>query len=264
MSEKVLEILDSSFGLGINAVYSSIVGVILFLIVGIILVIFCAKKNLFKRKNKFWNIATKLYYVYIPVVIAIFGAINGGIYGLKKAVNRIIEEQSSELMAVIIPEMPDFQKHLQETIGSTNLVEFSTKDIIDEYFDSEDAEEEDDKGMFDKIYDKATKWVFEGTFNGLISHYSEKLNIDGSTAVGTVKIMRSIDFSDLDKSTARIVSKFIKKQSNSFFRGLYFSQLINLLLFLIVPIVETSLYFIIIKPNKKIIKESEIDAETDI
>lgn len=254
MREKVLEIIDSSFGVGINAISSAIMGTILFLIIGIVLVIICSKKNLFKRRNKLWNIITKIYYVYIPIVIAIFGAIYGGIYGLNKAVNRTIEKQSTKLMAVIIPEMPDFQKHLKEIINSTNLAEFSTEDAIERYFNNKNEEEE--KGMFDQVYDKAANWVFEGTLKGLISHYSEELGIDGSTAAGTVKILRSVDFDNLDKSAASIVSKFITKQSNSFFRGWYFTQLFNLLLFLSIPIVETSLYFIIVKPNKP--KKEEI------
>ncbi|MDF1549258.1 MAG: hypothetical protein P1P88_15640 [Bacteroidales bacterium] len=95
MSEKLNEILGASAGIGMAALGYLLLGVAIFLIIGIITVIFCGRKNLFKRNNKVYNVLTKIYYPYIPIILAIFGGIFGAIYGLNQSINKNIEAQSN-------------------------------------------------------------------------------------------------------------------------------------------------------------------------
>jgi hypothetical protein len=132
---KVLnEILNESVGFGFSAIGYLILGLLIFLIIGIILVIILGKKKVFKRRFKIWNIFPKLYYAYIPIIFAIFGAILGSIYGVNKSINKTIEKQSVELMEAITPELPDFQKFVDENIDSITVAGYSTGDLIDIYF----------------------------------------------------------------------------------------------------------------------------------
>ena len=257
MNEKLSEILDASAGIGISAIGYLILGLVLFLIIGIIVVVICGRKKLFKRRNKVWNIFPKLYYAYIPIMFAVFGAILGSIYGVNKSINKTIESQSTQLMEAIVPELPEFQKFIDENMDSIKVAGYSTSDLVDKYF-SKEKEVEEESGFFGNIANKAGKWVMEGAIDGVIDYTADKLDIETSTAEGTVKTIRSIDFNNLDETAAKIVSKNINKQVDGFFGSLYLSQLIYLLVFLGLPIIEIGVYFAFFarKPEQEIVTEN--------
>ncbi|MDR2405847.1 MAG: hypothetical protein LBE27_05695 [Deltaproteobacteria bacterium] len=58
------------FGLK-NFVWFVLVGCVLGLSAGVILVVFLGKRGLFKRKNRFYNLLVKGYYLYLPLVFTI-------------------------------------------------------------------------------------------------------------------------------------------------------------------------------------------------
>jgi len=251
MNEKLSEILDASAGIGLSAIGYLILGLVLFLVIGIIVVVICGRKKVFKRKNKVWNIFPKLYYAYIPLVFAVFGAILGSIYGVNKSVNKTIESQSAQLMEAVVPELPEFQKFIDENIDSIKVAGYSTGDLVDKYFSKEEKQEEE-SGFFGNIANKAGKWVMEGAIDGVIDYTADKLDIETSTADGTIKTLRSIDFNNLDESVAKIVSKNINKQVDGFFSSLYLSQLLYLLVFLGLPIIEIGIYFAFFAKDAKV------------
>ncbi len=242
MNDKLSEILNDSAGIGFAAFGTLLLGLIIFLIIGIILVIILGKKKVFKRRFKIWNIFPKLYYAYIPIIFAIFGAILGSIYGVNKSINKTVERQSVELMEAIVPELPEFQKFVDENLDSITVAGYSTDDLIDMYF-SKDKEEKEEPGFFGRIANKAGKWIMEGVIDGIIDYTASKLDIETSTAEGTINTIKSIDFNNLDKSVAKIVAKKVNKQVNRFFNSLYLSQLLHLLVFLGIPIIEIVIYF---------------------
>jgi energy-coupling factor transporter transmembrane protein EcfT len=242
MNEKLNEVLDASAGIGFSAIGNLLLGLVLFLILGIVTVIICGRKKVFKRQNKVWNVFPKLYFAYIPIVFAVFGAILGSIYGFNKSINKNIENQSVELMEAIIPELPEFQKFVDKNLDSIKIAGYSTGDLVEMYF-NKDEKEEDEQGFFGSMASKAGKWVMEGAIDGVIDYTAKELDIETSTAEGTINTIKAIDFNNLDESVAKIVSKNINKRVNSFFGSLYLSQLLNLLVFLGIPIIEIVVYF---------------------
>jgi hypothetical protein len=255
---KVLnEILNESVGFGFSAIGYLILGLLIFLIIGIILVIILGKKKVFKRRFKIWNIFPKLYYAYIPIIFAIFGAILGSIYGVNKSINKTIEKQSVELMEAITPELPDFQKFVDENIDSITVAGYSTGDLIDIYFSKEKVEKEE-AGFFGNIANKAGKWILEGTVDGIVDYTASKLGVEISTKEGSINTLKSIDFNNLDESVAKIVSKNVNKQVNGFFNSLYLSQLLYLFVFLGLPLIEIVVYFVFFA---KVKEEELLDKE---
>lgn len=255
MSEKLNEILGASAGIGMAALGYLLLGVAIFLIIGIITVIISGRKNLFKRNNKVYNVLTKIYYPYIPIILAIFGGIFGAIYGLNQSINKNIEAQSKLLMESIIPQLPDLQSFIDENLDSMEIAGLSTGDFVEKYLNKDSTKVE--RGFFAGITNKAGKWVLEGVIDGVISYSAGELGIESGTTRNTLSTLRSIDFNHLDESASKMASGSIKKQVNAFFGGLYISQLINLLLFLIVPIVEILIYFLLIRKKISSAPEAE-------
>ncbi len=256
MTDKLNDILGLSAEIGFTAFGTLILGLIIFLIIGLILVIILGKKKVFKRRFKIWNIFPKLYYAYIPIIFAIFGVILGSIYGVNKSINKTIEKQSVELIEAIVPELPEFQKFVDENLDSITIAGYSTDDLIDLYF-SEEKEEKDEPGFFGGIANKAGKWIMEGVINSIIDYTASQLDIETSTAEGTINTIKSIDFNNLDESVAKVVSKNVNKQVDGFFNSLYLSQLLYLFMFLGIPIIETVTYFAFFA--KEIKKDSIVD-----
>jgi len=252
MSEKINDIFGASAGIGMAAIGYLLLGVAIFLIIGIIVVIICGRRNLFKRENRVWNIFTKLYYPYIPLILAIFGGILGAIYGLQKSINKNIATQSKVLMESIIPELPEFQSFIDENLDSIEVAGFSSHDLVEKYFNRDTNKVE--KGFFGGITEKVGKWAFQGAIDGLIRYSSSELGLGNSTSEMAISTLRSLDFKHLDKSMSEIASKNIIKQVNVFFKGLYFNQLLNLLFFLLVPIIEVIVYFAFFR--KKLIEKN--------
>lgn len=259
MNEKLSDILDTSAKIGFSGIGTALLGLVIFLLMGIIVVIICGKKKIFKRRFKVWNIFPKLYYVYIPVIFAVFGAIFGSIYGVNKSVNKSIEAQSAKLMEAIIPELPEFQEFVDKNLDSIRVAGYSTGELIDIYFAKQEQKKED-HSFFGDIANKAGKWVMEGTIDGIINYTANQLDIETSTTEGVMNTLKSIDFNKLDESASGIVSKNINKQVNKFFKSLYFSQLIYLLIFLGIPVLEITVYFAFYAKEQKILNKERLQA----
>lgn len=64
--------LDFISSLGIDAITAILKGLGVGLLAGLAVTLIAAKLGLFRRENKKWNMAVKLYYLYIPVIFILF------------------------------------------------------------------------------------------------------------------------------------------------------------------------------------------------
>ena len=238
MNDKIYTILESSASLGFSGLIKVLIGAVLFLIVGVVLVIILGRKKVFKRSSTVWNVLTGIYYAYIPIVFAIFGGILGGIYGANRAVTSTIEKQGQAFVEAVMPEIPEFLEYLGKNQDS--LAGYSTGDLIDKYFEEEG---EKDESTYAKLVNKGGKWVLEGTLDALVNYSADKIGVEEETAELTVDAIMELDLEKLDESVSKIVVQGINHQANGFFKTLYISVLIKILIFLAIPIIETIAYF---------------------
>lgn len=70
------------------------------LAIGTILIIVLGKKGYFKRPNSLWSVFAGLNYVYIPIVLGVFGGLFGSIYGTHTCVNQFFGDTAKPLAAL--------------------------------------------------------------------------------------------------------------------------------------------------------------------
>jgi len=239
------EVLGISAGIGLSVIVYLIAGAVLFLLIGIVSVVICANKKLFKRHHQIWNFTAKIYFLYIPLVFGTFGGILGGLYGLKQSVMQNIDKHSSLLVESSRIYMPEFQYFINQNIDSLQIAGFSADGLVDKFFNKDTLVGE--KGFVASFENKLGKMVFKGIIEGLIDYSAYKVGVKQSTLKGTLENLSEFDYKNADKSVTKVILKTIKKQVHALFNGFYISQLINLLLFLSIPIIETIVYFGFVK-----------------
>ncbi|MDR2837658.1 MAG: hypothetical protein LBV49_03680 [Azonexus sp.] len=86
------------------------------LLLAFIIISACARFKIFRRKNKYWNIAAKLYFIYIPIVC--MGA--GVSLGLLQYIKAVNDETVSVWLQPVKQEMADYLQSLPPEV-SANL-----------------------------------------------------------------------------------------------------------------------------------------------
>ncbi|MCB0522532.1 MAG: hypothetical protein H6577_16110 [Lewinellaceae bacterium] len=64
---------------------------------GVALVVIGRKREWFRREFRAWSLAAKLNYLYLPLLLMVFGGVTGSFYGVKKTADRFVEKTAAPL-----------------------------------------------------------------------------------------------------------------------------------------------------------------------
>jgi hypothetical protein len=78
-------------------------------------VIVCVKFKFFKRQNKYWNIATKLYYLFIPIVCIVAGGAFGFLQHCKDINDKVVNTILQPIKQEIVGHLQNLPPEIRET-----------------------------------------------------------------------------------------------------------------------------------------------------
>ena len=106
------------------------------LVIGIVGVVIAGRSGIFKRSNSLWSLIAGLNYVYVPLILAIFGGFFGTVYGTHTCADRFIDDTAKPLTQygqtyltqamAIVPEIP-WERHHDKSLDEILSVEMSQR-----------------------------------------------------------------------------------------------------------------------------------------
>lgn len=228
-------------------------GIIVGLFIGIAILVLTRKVIFFKRSNKILHFASKINYLFIPVIFAIWGSAMGPIIGMHRASNVLIDKYTPEVVEITNEYSIIFQQYLITVFKIKDLEDteqkFSISNsldyVIDEYVEKNPIIiEPASDGYFDRFKAKTINKILKASNNILLKSYINSYLTD-KTADYTgldaddVSILMDADLNDLTEiNIARPFIMKLKKFVNNFFFGNYLSMTLMLILLLSVSAVE--------------------------
>ena len=154
-------------------------------VIALVLMIICVKFKIFRRQNKYWNVFTKLYFIYIPIVFIVAGIGFGTLQYVKtvsdKAVNTLLQPAKQAMLGYLQGLPP-------ETCAILSPAELKNKIRSEiELVFNDTATESRIQNVVNNLPAPAKEWVFET----LVDFTIDKLNTKVSDATGLDKEMVS-------------------------------------------------------------------------
>lgn len=81
---------------------------------GVSLVIIGRKRGWFRRESRVWSLFAKLNYLYLPLLLMVFGCVAGSFYGIKKTADHFVEKTASPLAKYAQEYASNIQAYLPE------------------------------------------------------------------------------------------------------------------------------------------------------
>jgi hypothetical protein len=204
------------------------------LILSVILVIVCLKFKFFRRQNKYWNTATNLYFIFIPIVCIGGGAAFGVLQYPKEITNKTVAAVLQPVKQRAVAYMQDLPPEARD-----NLSLVSAKKIVRSYLaDNFDIAIMDDNGGGGGVTDKLFRmWLINYITNAVLDKVNEKVASATGLEKEDVNKLWQQNLVDIFKGNFLndLVSNHLNKTINSFQNSL----LLILLLLLLIPTADT-------------------------
>lgn len=81
---------------------------------GIALIVVGRKRGWFKREYRLWSFVAKLNYLYLPLLLMVFGGVTGSFYGAKKTADRFVVKVATPLAGYAQEYASNIQSYLPE------------------------------------------------------------------------------------------------------------------------------------------------------
>ena len=217
----------------------SLVGIAISLVVAIITVIICAVKKVFKRKNKFWNFFTILYYPLIIIVFLLQGFVIGTLYGTKELIKHEITSENNEyLNSSFLNIARGFKNYLVEEVDTNKIDSYSIVTLSREFLTKDNENQASGRIIGESI--------LYNYFNGIIYCFIDyhKMNeVDKFMDKNDVEIFLSLDLEELDIEAEKTIQSCLEKLTASFLKEILLKLVLYLSLILILPILDTIVYY---------------------
>lgn len=211
--------------------YGTLYG-ILGLIGGIALAFFLNRHGIFQRTNKVWTYFAKLNFVYLPILLATLFGVFSAVNGIQKTVNAWIDDSAHRIEIYALDYVPQVQEMGEELVVVEEEAEKKLKDMILEGAGLEE------NPMAERFY----FWFNKALITYMLDKMGYSTDIEGLKALATEE-------EKLEALNAQFfagVAGFIKKKIiEQVFSGIQSGLFITFLPFILVPIVEYSVFFIV-------------------
>jgi len=216
-------------------VWSAVKFAALGLFLALVAVIVCAKFKVFRRQNKFWNIAAKLYFLYIPIICIGSGAGFGLLQYIKsvnnKAVNALVQPVKQEMIGYLEGLSPEVTANLSFASLKTKI-----RDDIGQLF-KDTAAENSISNFVNKLPNPGKGLVFNTLTNIVI----DKVNAEISNVTGLDKksLAQLWNKTAIELLKSDFLNDILSQRVNGFISGYQKALLLFLFLLLLVPAVDT-------------------------
>ena len=203
------------------------------LVLGIVLVAILRSKKAFQRPHSLWTLVAKLNYLYMPICFATLFGLFGAIYGIQNRVYSLVDFSTNSISALGTEMLP-----LIDTMAP-NLNSFDDlKDAIN-------------RVVYEEHSDDYYKYLM---VSFIINHYTQMmLNELGypSTVEGVRQMVQENNFEAPGEDLIQRLPNAAKSYYGIFFTRTYIDAFLALLPYLLIPIAEFTLFWLVSFLNKR-------------
>jgi len=201
-------------------------GIALGFIIGLVLVIYGGKKNIFKRSNGFWSFIAGLNYVYIPVLLTILGGFMGTVGGAHKIAGNFIDVSTQPIVEYAQGYLPEIQNFVNTQIGASRGQDIQVEELIAMHM-TNDLDLEADSYEYQAMY-KINEAVM-GTY------------LTFADVPGSIGDLRTMDLTNMPPEVFYVLPDTLHEVCDGFFLFKYWGVFLMFLPFIMISVLE---YFI--------------------
>jgi len=239
------QVAESAIATGFNSILFALAGLVL----GIVFVVIAGRKKAFKRTNRVWSLVAAMNYVYIPVVLMIFGGAIGGIRGAHQTAGKFIDKTSQPLVEYGHQYTQQFGAYLSQ-LPLANQPGMTLKEAVAQQLVTQGGLEAG------SLTHSMVSMISLATINYLLDE------IDVPEAVRTpVFVAKALLENPVDQSAFLALPRSLNQAVDAFFRPQYIITLSAFLPFLLLPFVEFGLYLLFGRIRKQPIPQQTQEEE---
>jgi len=237
-----LAIFPASFSL-LAVLFATIKYAVLGFVVSLVLVVVCVKFKVFRRQNKYWNFAAKLYYLFIPVVCITTGAAFGFLQYGKNISNGVVNGLLQPIKQEVVVQLKNLPPEIQ-TIDLQTIMMAGT--AVLQLLDSVQF-----KGSVRSSHETEVKfsllaaWLLKFLINSVI----DELNTKAASAIGIDKaeVSASLKKNVVEIFESNFLNDILSQRIHSTIHSYQKMLLLIVFLFLLIPTID----FLIAKKLEK-------------
>lgn len=211
----------------------SVIGVI----AGVYLYRFAKKKGLLQRMTRTWTGLTRIYVAYIPFVLAFMLGSMGGNFGVQRSVNKWINASTEPVIDYAVNYIPQLQKLGVHLDAQLTLEEALMQLIYQQQSQNQSIPDDPRVKQMLLLFNKTIVHAF-------LDELGYPRNIDG-----LIKLVRGTGLAKISESTLQGIPRSLRKEVGKFFVPIYWGIFMTFLPFLLLPLVEWGIHWLINRSN---------------
>lgn len=242
---------------------------LLFFVLSIVLLLVCRRYGLLKRKNKYWNFAVKLNYLYVPAVFVCCGMACGMLFHTKSYIKErhreILEPVSQAAVESITSYLAD-QEVMKNLEGRKVPLSDLLKKIFGDYYytpKSDSFVERQKSYLVNQVLARGGRFVLSLAVRKVLEDLCTRahvgVTIQDEVVEFGVGLVKNMDVSNTKISASTVITSAVHAKVQSLLSGLYLHFFLYLLLFLTPPILEAVLYLFLVK--KKSVQAAQVQTQ---
>ncbi len=191
------------------------------------------KRGLLKRNRRGWNIACKLWYVAIVVVLSGAGCASGAALGVQREVHAIVDEEVRPALEKNMPTLHEFlTEKLDVNPDQTMTSEQAAGRLLEMLYYEPKSDGAIDKGVARSVNWFTLnfgKWVITAAVGAMVAYAvgrtGDTLGLSKGTIEFTVNTIKDMDLSKADDTIVKIALDALLAQVDGYFNSIYLTLL---------------------------------------
>jgi len=204
-------------------------------VVGLILMIVCAKRKFFKRQNKYWNIFAKLYYVYILIVCIGGGVALSLVQSLKELNNTVVSTVLAPLNQEVISSLQNLSPEVRDNLSVSSLKGIIKSNITQRFKDTTAAD--NPEAVTSKESNSFISRISDSAANAAVDKLNEK--IAGTTGMEKESVNKLWKQNLVETFEGGFLNDFVSQLLNKKINELQNTLLLFLAFLMAIPAVDT-------------------------
>lgn len=254
------EIFSHIWNFALSALPSLFIFGFIFFVASIFLLLLCKRYGIFKRQNKYWNIAVKVNYLYIPCVFICCGMA----CGLLSHTQSYIEERHKEIIDPVsnfaVDTMTLFftnESAMKRMEGKRIQLSDLMKEIFGDYYYTPKTDsfmERQKAYIVNQVLFRAGRFVLSLAVRKGLTELCLRAHVGATIQENVVEFgvgfVEKLEAPNTDLNISSIITAAVHSKVQSLLSSLYIHFFIYLLIFLAIPFIEVGIYFYLMRVRK--------------
>ena len=243
---------------------------LIFLLLSVVLIVVCQKYGFYTRKNRAWNILTKIHYVVLVLTFVITGFCLGLISSFQRASNEILDEHlHGNLMKMVPPLKEKILESLPPELADRPMTGQDIYDYVVEKAAATRGHDEEVEGVIANVAREieiaAIRHVTKLVIDRAILEASQQLGLSQENAEFTLETFKNMDLAKRADEIATSLTDTAKLQVSGFANGLRIQVLVSAGTIILFLLIDPLIYFLVCvrRRRKKEAAAAEVEVEAE-